>query len=202
MNFLVNPVYSKSHCMHTSDGWIIWHVDHISVMVLWNSRNWGGEGGTKAVREACQNGLWFLIPRATSQAGPCPARLVPPAYTANSCCSGMRSTLCECLVGPAVFTLAWWGVCFQVLSDQLWRLRENSGWDAGPRETGNFSPTRAVPTVGGLSPWPLEGSVRPSKPGAPEKSQVCTLGDLASGARFFRTVLKACRMVSWLLCTL
>lgn len=82
------------------------------------------------------------------------------------------------------------------------KVRENSGWDAGPGEPGNFSPARAVPTVGGLSPWALEGSVRPSKPGAPEKSQVCTLGGLASGARFFRTVLKACRMVSWLLRTL
>lgn len=80
--------------------------------------------------------------------------------------------------------------------------KENSGWDAGLRESGNFSPTRAVRTVGGLSPRPLEGSVRPSKPGAPEKSQVCTLGGLASGARRFRTVLKACRMVSWLLRTL
>ena len=138
--------------------------------------------------------------------GPIPCHphpgLAPPACTSNPCCSGMRSTACECLVGPAV-PLS--GLVRSLLSAPLkpaLKVRENSGWEAGLREPRNFSTTRAVPTVGGLSPWPLEGSVRPSKPGAPEKSQVCTLGGLASGARCFRTVLKACRMVSWLLRTL
>lgn len=44
---------------------------------------------------------------------------------------------------------------------------ESSGWDAGLREL-ELQPHKAVRTgVGGLSPRPLEVSVRPSKPGAP-----------------------------------